>query len=263
MKDFKEQEIRHHDEITERLLKLSDREFRNPELRALYYQRTFISKMGKVLGKRLLECGVGSGLMACYFASKGAEVWGFDISPGMIEATSRRAKLWGVANRIHLKVMPFEETDYDDEFFDKAYGNFILHHVELDKAAAQLGRVLMRGGQALFQETFAGNTLLMFARRYIVGHFGIKRGSTSREKPLSMGDLENLKPFLKEVQVVFAEMYLWKLISRTFTMPGLSSLPKNWQNRIYDFSDLWDRATYTLFPLTRRFSYYVYIECVK
>lgn len=108
MEDLREQEIRHHDEIAKRLLALSDNEFRASELRALYYQRTFISRMGEVSGKRLLECGVGSGLMACYFAWQGAEVWGFDISPKMVEVASRRAKLWNLADRVHLKVMPFE-----------------------------------------------------------------------------------------------------------------------------------------------------------
>ena len=149
MEDLRQQEIRHHDEIAERLLALSDYEFWASELRALYYQRTFISKMGEVSGMRLLECGVGSGLMACYFAWQGAEVWGFDISSGMIEVAFRRAKLWGVADRVQLKVMSFEEIDYEDEFFDKAYGNFILHHVDVEKAAAQLNRVLQGGASAV------------------------------------------------------------------------------------------------------------------
>jgi len=261
MEDFKKQEIRHHDQIAERILNLSDREFRTSESRALYYQRTFISKMGEVSGKRLLECGVGSGLMACYFVRQGGEVWGFDISPGMVEVASRRAKLWGVADRVHLKIMGFDEIDYDDEFFDKAYGNFILHHVELGKTAAQLSRVLR--GEALFQETCAGNPVLMFARKYIVGRFGIKRGSTLGEKPLSVDDLENLKPFFKEVRVSFPEMHLWKLVPRAFTMPGLRLLPQGCKDWVYDLFDLWDRSTYVLFPWMRRFSWYVYIECIK
>lgn len=149
MEGLYDQEIQHHDEIAEKLLALSDMEFRASELRGLYYQRTFISKTGEISGKRLLECGVGSGLMACYFAGRGAEVWGFDISPGMVEVASRRAKLWRIADRVHLKAMPFEDIDYPDAIFDKVYGNFILHHVALDKAATQVGRVLREGGSVV------------------------------------------------------------------------------------------------------------------
>lgn len=96
-----------------------------------------------------------------------------------------------------------------------------------------------------------------------MGHFGIKRGSSSGEKPLSPDDLENLKSFFKEVRVSFPEMHLWKLISRTFAMPGLRSLPQGCKDWIYDSFDLWDRGTHALFPWMRRFSWYVYIECVK
>jgi 2-polyprenyl-3-methyl-5-hydroxy-6-metoxy-1,4-benzoquinol methylase len=146
------EEKQHHNLIAKRLLSLSNKEFRAAELRALYYHQTFISRIGEVTGKRLLDCGCGDGLMSCYMAWQGAEVWGFDISPGMIEVALRRAKLWGVLDKVHLKAMAFEELTYDDEFFDKAYGNFILHHVDLERAATQLSRVLCGGDRQCFRK---------------------------------------------------------------------------------------------------------------
>jgi hypothetical protein len=103
----------------------------------------------------------------------------------------------------------------------------------------------------------------MFARRYIVGHFGIRRQSTRGEKPLSTEDIERLKSFFKEVRVSYPEMHLWRLVPRIFTIPVLRSMPQGLNNWIYDLFALWDNATYALLPRLRRFSWYVYIECIK
>ena len=58
----------HHDSIASSFLQLSDEEFRNGELRRLYYSQNFIKEIGDVKGKRILECGCGDGLIACFMA---------------------------------------------------------------------------------------------------------------------------------------------------------------------------------------------------
>lgn len=82
--------------------------------------------------------------------------------------------------------MPFESLEYADDYFDIAYGVAILHHIDLDKGAQELNRVLRPGGRASFVEPLGHNPVLNFARDHLPYR---GKGRTEDERPLRYRDI--------------------------------------------------------------------------
>src|SRR4030042_7145822 len=88
--------------------------------------------------------------------------------------------------------MALENLGYDDNTFDLVVGDFVLHHVVLEKAAKEIIRVLKPGAKAIFRETSDRNKILMAARRFLSGHFGLPKKRDEIERPISNGDIKTL-----------------------------------------------------------------------
>ena len=148
-------------------------------------QQTALDYLGSIAGKRLLLAGVGPS--SVLFARAGAEVWGFDISERQVEAVQGVVNRHHLSDSIHLAPMAFESLEFPDAFFDVAFGEAILHHIELDRGGAELGRVLRPGGRASFIEPLGTNPALQFARKH-VPYPG--KGRTEDERPLVYRDVK-------------------------------------------------------------------------
>jgi ubiquinone/menaquinone biosynthesis C-methylase UbiE len=90
--------------------------------------------------ERVLEVGCGMGEFAERVRREtGAEVVATDLSPRMVELTRERG--------IDASVADVEELPFADGEFDCAAANWMLYHVaDLDRALAELRRVLRPGG---------------------------------------------------------------------------------------------------------------------
>jgi SAM-dependent methyltransferase len=91
--------------------------------------------------RRVLEVGCGWGWFAERLTSElGVDVVAVDLSPRMVELARER----GVAAR----VADVQELPFGDAEFDVAVANWMLYHVpDLDRALAELARVLRPGGR--------------------------------------------------------------------------------------------------------------------
>ncbi|MBI5789565.1 MAG: methyltransferase domain-containing protein [Candidatus Schekmanbacteria bacterium] len=255
------EDIEFHDNLAQKLLALSDEDFRKNEPALLRDKQIFLRQLGDISNKRILECGFGDGLLACYLASQGATVWAFDTSPKMVEVAKRRAGLWNVSNKIHFECNAFEEINYADGCFDIICGCMVLHHVDLRRAMEKIKRYLSPDGKAVFRETSSDNPLLMFLRRHVVGKFGIKRRSTPDEFPLSRKNFKEVEHLFARSCIYYPEMFLWRLVARIYSMPFLRLLPLKFKNIIYHICWQLDTASYYLCPCIRKFSFYCYISC--
>ena len=91
--------------------------------------------------RRVLEVGPGPGELAERVAAEtGAEVVALDISPRMVELSRGRG--------VDARVGSAEELPWPDGSFDCAVAAWMLYHVaDLDRALAELARVLRPGGR--------------------------------------------------------------------------------------------------------------------
>ncbi|MGH3104155.1 MAG: class I SAM-dependent methyltransferase [Gaiellaceae bacterium] len=97
--------------------------------------------VAEVAPGRVLEVGCGPGELAERIASEvGADVKALDISPRMVELALGRG--------IDAVVGDAQELPYPDGSFDCAVAAWMLYHVpDVDRALAELARVLREGGR--------------------------------------------------------------------------------------------------------------------
>lgn len=158
--------------------------------------RPAFAMLGDIRGKQVLDYGCGHGMASVVLARRGAQVTGFDLSPGYIAEANRRAM--ANATPIDFLTANAEELPFADNSFDAVWGCAILHHLDLDRAGRELRRVLRPGGVAVFCEPWGGNPLLSFARRWLP-YPGKHR--TPDERPLRRGDLAPLKEIFPNLEI--------------------------------------------------------------
>jgi len=180
MEARKEEEIAFHDKLRESLEE--QRWSRQAEKRVAtdplwsnfkYYaiERDSLALMKRWLlesapGGSVLDYCCGNGEESVFVAKQGARsVVGIDISPVSIENCQMLAGREGVADRVAFRVMDAEALEFRDNSFDLIMEYGVLHHLELDRAMAELGRVLKPGGCMVCTETLAHNPVIAAYRR--------------------------------------------------------------------------------------------------
>jgi SAM-dependent methyltransferase len=139
---------------------------------------------------------------------RGADLTAVDISPGMVEVARSRAP----AGR--FLVAEAERTGLPDESFDLAVGKWVLHHVDVAAAAAELRRVLRPGGRAAFFENQDRNPVLRLARRRMWGAGRLHWVGTPDEHPLTQADFDTLRDTFDSVELSYPSFYFFEALSR-------------------------------------------------
>jgi 2-polyprenyl-3-methyl-5-hydroxy-6-metoxy-1,4-benzoquinol methylase len=212
-----------------------------------------LERLGPLHGKSVLDCGCGQGHTSVMLAKHGARVTAFDTS----EPDLATARMLAQANAIAIdhRSMPFERLDLPDASFDLAFGACVLHHVDIDAACGELARVLKPGGRALFIENSARNALLMFARRYLVGSFGIPRYGDDHEHPLTLAELHAMRKVFRGGIVVHNPDFLLFRLGDFYILRRRSQLLSTVLRGA-------DRVCGAL-PLIRKYGYFQVIEFTK
>jgi len=149
-------------------------------------------------GARLLEFGCGIGIAAVRFAHLGYYVSGFDISEDNIRIARELAEHHGLSHRCDFRVMPAEQLDYPDGHFDVITGIDILHHIEIDRSAAEAARVLKADGTAIFKEHIESPIIDPVRNTRLVQAIAPTESSlddhiTEDERKLSQADLATIR----------------------------------------------------------------------
>ncbi len=116
------------------------------------------AKVRKALGgsaperfNRALEIGAGTGYFTLNLLRAGmiGEATCSDISPGMLAALQANAQRLGL--KVKTETADAERLPFEDASFDLVFGHAVLHHIpDLDRAFAELARVLAPGGRIAF-----------------------------------------------------------------------------------------------------------------
>jgi len=107
----------------------------------IYHVKLIRDHLGDLRGKRVLDVGCGKGRFARVFHQQepAAELWGLDISEEMLRF---------VPEGIRTRAGSMTELPFGDGWFDGAYATESLEHaVEIDKAVAEICRVVKPGGR--------------------------------------------------------------------------------------------------------------------
>ncbi|MCY0874696.1 MAG: methyltransferase domain-containing protein [Firmicutes bacterium] len=110
----------------------------------------FLVMTGIRPGMKVLEAGIGTGVLTidCGLADlvlPAGHVTGIDISAGMIERATQKAKAYGL-NHVHLMQADVERLPFGDDSFDCSLGYEFLHYTNPLQALGELKRVTRPGG---------------------------------------------------------------------------------------------------------------------
>jgi len=167
------------------------------------------SVFGDLHGKVVLELGCGGGGNLITLASRGAVVYGIDISRNVIEHCNRVISKSLFVEKITAQVGDIHAMDFPDESFDIIYGHCVLHHVDLEPAVNEIHRCLKKGGKGIFVEPLGHNLFITLFRKLT------PRIRTPTEKPILFSDYEI---FSKKFRLKTKEFFVISLIG---FIPGL------------------------------------------
>ena len=200
-------------------------------------------------GKMILDHCCGSGETSVIIAKKGpAVVQAFDISPISVSIAKRRMRVNGVDRIVKVERMSAYSMTYPDNFFDIAYGNAVLHHLDLEIALKEIWRVLKPGGKAIFCEPFAGSKTLQSIRNLTP----IKGDLSPHERQLNFDDIKMISQYFSSSKTRYKFIGL------------LSRLNRMIQNEFFrDILHDFDYAILNSFPILNRFSKSIVMEAIK
>jgi SAM-dependent methyltransferase len=189
-------------------------------------------------GRRVLEYGCGPGSASFELRERGALVTGIDISPVAIEIARGEAERRGLD--IDFETMDAERLSFADASFDVVCGSGILHHLDLDRAFAEIARVLEPGGTAFFSEPLGHNPIINAYRDRTPNE------RTPDEHPLVIDDFRAATAHFSHVEV------------RYYHLATLAALPfcsKPYVAPLSRALDALDRLIFAVVPPLRRFAW--------
>jgi SAM-dependent methyltransferase len=193
---------------------------------------------------RVLEYGCGAGGFSGALTRVSESVHAMDLSVAGLRAA--RGSL-GSSPSPQYCAMDAERLGYQDSSFDLLFGSGILHHLELETAMQEVGRVLKPEGEAVFFEPLGHNVLINLYRRLTPAM------RTVDEHPLRRRDLLQLRSHFGRVHVRY--FHLLGLVAAPLCRTPVFA-------PVLGLLDLLDRALLAL-PLLRLQAWVVVIQVAQ
>lgn len=197
-------------------------------------------------GRTVLEVGCGGGELSSHLAGVAGRVVGVDLSEGRIERARRKHLTPALAGVLSFEAMNAEELDFPDDSFDVVCGGAILHHLDLDRALAEIARVLRPQGRAIFLEPLGHNPLINCYRRISPDV------RTVDEHPLRFAELEETRRFGRVRTAYFHFLALAALPLALVHEPTARAVARPLQAL--------DRVLFGLVPPARKLAWIVVVE---
>ena len=206
--------------------------------------------LGNVAGKELLDYGCGQGEESLYFAKLGARVTAIDISDVGVDTLRRRSE----HHKLDIRAfeMRADPTSFQAESFDRIHGMGILHHVGIDRALAEVWRLLRPGGVGVFLEPMGDHAAIEAAKTFLMKHarfLGEFDDVTEHEQNLTWAAIDA------------ATMRFTRTIAYPYHL--LYRLKRFIPSALYNAIRRVDHGLLTIAPSLRRYAGAVVIQVVK
>ena len=211
------------------------------------FELLLLGALGPVEGLEVLELGCGAGDLSLELLRRGARLTALDLSPASVDLTAERAARHRPGAELRTAVAAVEATGLADGAFDRVVGKWILHHVDVGRAAAEVHRLLRAGGRAAFFENQDRNPVLRFARRRLARLPGVHQVGTPDEHPLTAGDFELLARTFDWMELDYPNLYFLESLGRALGHRAMGPLQRA-------DAALWRRA-----PRLRPYSWHVLV----
>lgn len=166
-----------------------------------------IDFLGARPGEPVLDMGCGEGKETYELARRGLLVVSTDLSHTQLARARDRVATGLPGVCVHFVQANAEELPFARETFRVIYGKAILHHLDLELAAAEVDRLLQPDGRATFAEPLARHPLIRLGRALT------PRLRTRDERPFGLADMER-----------FAERFTRREIDAFFLLAPLAYL---------------------------------------
>lgn len=198
--------------------------------------RRYRSTLNEVAGKHVLVVGCSEGGVTP-LARRGATVIGIDIADQAIANLNASIAEEGWQDVATAKVMNAEALDVPDDSLDIICCSGVLHHLNVEKAAASWARALKPDGRVTMIEPMAYNPLIAAYR------LATPSMRTDDEHPLTPKDIDVLRQHFGDVDV--EGFVLTSLLSVTWAyLPDLLKL----RSRSLKLLEPLDQALMSKFP---------------
>ena len=112
-----------------------------------HYIEGMIQSQSIPTGSKILDVGCGPGELIVNLLRKGYDVWGVDISQGMIHEAIRTIRGNGFPEWNQGSVGDIEKLPFSDGFFDVVVASGVIEYQKDDEAAlVEMNRLLKKGG---------------------------------------------------------------------------------------------------------------------
>lgn len=105
----------------------------------------YLELMGEVVGKRILDCGCGTGRFSVLLKQMGARVISMDVSENMLKKLKQKTKEDGVFVRGDVFSLPFSNKSFDIIVCSQV----LTHLHKYKEPLMEFARVLNKGGKIL------------------------------------------------------------------------------------------------------------------
>ncbi|MBC8275683.1 MAG: class I SAM-dependent methyltransferase [Chloroflexi bacterium] len=226
MEERKRKEAEFHDKVRAKALREDKSEYERLTFSTRFYSvvrssRAFVNGwlLERCPNRKALDYCCGNGEVSLFLAKNGAEVTGIDISGESIKNAKEDAIREGIEKNASFLVMDAENLDFEDNCFDVAVCSGILHHLDIERAYAELARVLKPGGEIICNEPLAYNPIIALYRK-MTPHL---RTEWEAEHILTRGSVELAKKYFGKVETRF--FHLASLAAVPFrNLPGFRSI---------------------------------------
>jgi ubiquinone/menaquinone biosynthesis C-methylase UbiE len=162
--------------------------------------------------KNILELGCGDGILTNRLVVKCNKVIGIDIDDSLFHKIQPK-------DNLNLFKMDAHNLEFPDNYFDNVVGLYVIHHLDIERSAKEINRVLKPNGRAIFIEPLCYNPLSNLWRKLT------PNARTKDEKPLSYKDIKAMCKYFSSYK--YSEFNLLPLLSSVVYAFSFSPKLKN------------------------------------